>query len=98
MDARFFSNENSPLTLLFESPTKSILSCRRPRLTRFRGARLGLSFRIGLFHRFTRFFGALGADFGALLALFVEHLLAAEQLDEGFLRAIAFTPCGAHDA
>src|SRR5271165_6714062 len=36
----------------------------------------------GLFHGFLGFGGTLGAGFGALLALFVENLLAAEQFEK----------------
>ncbi len=43
---------------------------------------------LGLFHRLARLFGALGAEFGTLLALLVERLLAAQQFDERLLAAI----------
>src|SRR5271165_2477120 len=55
----------------------------------------GLGLRFGFFHRLAGLFGTLGTHFGALLALFVKHLFASEQLDEGRLRAIALPPCGA---
>src|SRR2546423_629173 len=51
-----------------------------------------------LFHGFARFFSFLGTGFGALLSLFVEKLFAAQQLDEGFVSAIAFLPIGANNA
>src|SRR5512143_2120711 len=54
--------------------------------------------RFGFFHRLAGFFGALGANFGALLAFLVEYLLAAEQFDEGLLGAVALLPSGADDA
>src|ERR1700724_2814151 len=57
---------------------------------------LGLCF--GLFHGLLGFRGLLGAGFGALLALFVEHLLAAQQLDEGLIGAVTFVPAGANNA
>ena len=43
-------------------------------------------------------FGPLGADFGALLALLVERLFAAQQLDEGLLAAVALAEVGVNDA
>src|SRR5579862_1778491 len=58
--------------------------------------RLGL--RFGLFHRFLGFGGLLGAGFGTLLALFVQNLLAAQQLEEGLVGAVALIPGGADDA
>src|SRR4030088_1949719 len=57
---------------------------------------LGLG--LGLFHCLLGFRSALGAGFRALLAFFVEPLLAAQQLDEGLTRAVAFVPAGANDA
>src|SRR5271163_1759913 len=56
------------------------------------------SWRLLLFHRLLRLFAALGAGFGALLALFIEHLLGAQQLDEGLFRPIALLETGANDA
>src|SRR5712671_699462 len=40
----------------------------------------------------------LGADFGALLALFVQHLFAAQQFEESFVGAVALIPSGADNA
>src|SRR5579864_9510779 len=83
----------------------------RPRHTRFpllfpffffrfrlSGAGLRLLLGFGFFHRLLGFFGFFGAGFGALLALFVEDLLAAEQLDESLIGAIALLPSAANDA
>src|SRR5215472_5202032 len=64
----------------------------------FRGlvrSRLGCGLRLrgfGFFHGFLGFRGALGASFGALLALLVEGFLAAQQFDEGLVGAVAFLP------
>ena len=52
----------------------------------------------GFFHGFLGFFGALGAGFGALLALFVQHLFAAEKFDERLFGAIALLPAATDDA
>src|SRR5580693_9119349 len=53
--------------------------------------------RFGIFHRFPGFGGLLGADFGPLLALFVQHLFAAKQLEESFVGAVALIPASAYD-
>src|SRR5208337_4460995 len=57
---------------------------------------LGLGF--GVFHGFAGFGGLFGAGFGALFALFVEHLFAAQQFEESFVGAVAFVPAGADHA
>src|ERR1039458_4778741 len=51
-----------------------------------------------LFHGLARLFGALGAEFGALLALFVHHLLAAENFDERLGAAVSLAEAGQNDA
>src|SRR5438552_1950777 len=53
------------------------------------GFGVGLLLGFGFFHCLARLFGFLGASFGALLALLVEDLLAAEEFDECLLGAIA---------
>src|SRR5690349_18758151 len=64
----------------------------------FFGRCLAALLGFGFFHCFAGFFGFLGADLGALLALFVEHLLAAEQLNESLVSRITLSPVGADDA
>src|SRR5215471_12549561 len=59
---------------------------------------LSLGLRLGFFHRFLGFGGALGPGFGALFLLFVENLLAAEQFEEGAVGAVAFVPLRTDDA
>src|SRR5208282_6713381 len=51
-----------------------------------------------LLHRLTRLFGTLGAEFGALLALLVHHLLAAENFDERLGAAVSLAEAGEDDA
>src|SRR6266571_2445649 len=51
-----------------------------------------------LFHCLAGFLRPLGSDFGTFLALFLLHLLAAQQLDECLLSAIALLPAFAGDA
>src|SRR3981081_833505 len=53
---------------------------------------------LGFVHSLLGFRGTLGAGFSSLLALFVEHLFAAQQLDEGLISAVAFVPASANDA
>src|SRR5512135_3535759 len=48
-----------------------------------------LVFGLGGLHGLAAFFGTLGAQFGTLLALLVQRLLAAEQLDEGCVATIS---------
>jgi hypothetical protein len=62
------------------------------------GAAFGLALRFGFFHHLLGFFGALGANFGTLLALLVDDGFAAEQLDEGVVGAIALAPSGTDNA
>src|SRR5580658_6452461 len=57
-----------------------------------------LSLRLGLFHGFLGFGGFLGTGFGAFFFLLVEDLLAAQQLEEGLVGAVALVPVGADDA
>src|SRR3984885_15775244 len=54
--------------------------------------------RLRVFHGLPGFGDFLGAGFGALLALFVQHLLAAQQLEEGLVCAVTFVPARADDA
>src|SRR6516225_3077194 len=56
-----------------------------------------LVFGFGGFHRLASLFGALGAKLGALLTLLVERLLAAEQLDERYITAVAAAKAAADD-
>ncbi len=51
-----------------------------------------------MFHRFAVFSGAFGADFSALLALFIQHLLAAQEFDKRFFRAICLASSSADNA
>src|ERR1700677_2251625 len=44
------------------------------------------------------FFAALGARFGALLALLVQLVLGTEEFNEGLLGSITLLETGAHDA
>src|SRR4029078_5753308 len=53
---------------------------------------------LGLFHRLLGFGSLLGASFSTLFALFVQNLLAAEKLQERFVRAVTFVPSCADDA
>src|SRR5579859_5910078 len=62
------------------------------------GRGFGLCLRVGGFHRLAVLFGPFGADLGALLTLFVEHLFAAQQFDERLLGAVALAPRGTDDA
>ena len=57
-----------------------------------------MRFGVGIFHRLAVFLGPFGADFGTLLALFIDHLLTAQQFDECLLGAVALPPRGANDA
>src|SRR5271170_7895824 len=59
---------------------------------------LSLRFGIGVFHRLAVFLGAFGTDFGPLLPLLVEHLLAAQQFDERLFGAVALSPRRTNDA
>src|SRR6185312_16883313 len=61
------------------------------------GFGVGLLLGFGFFHRLASLFGLLGAGFGTLLALLVEHLLAAEQFDERLVGAVALLPRRADD-
>src|SRR5258706_7543671 len=61
-------------------------------------AAIVLGLRFGLFHRLLGLGDFLGADFGALLAFFVQHFFAAQQFEESFVGAIALIPSGANDA
>ena len=51
----------------------------------------------GFFHSLLGFSRALGPSFRAFLTLLVDHLLAAQQFDEGLVGAIAFIPPGANN-
>src|SRR5271168_3334937 len=53
---------------------------------------------LGFFHCFLRFLGPFGTGFGALLPLFVQHLFAAQQFDEGIVGTVALAPARANDA
>ncbi len=55
-------------------------------------AAIVLGLRFGVFHGLLGFRGLLGAGFGSLFALFVEHLFAAQQFEERFVGAVAFIP------
>ena len=55
---------------------------RKLTVTRGRACFAAACFSLLLFHGLAGFLGALGADFGTLLALLVHDLLAAENLDE----------------
>src|SRR5205823_13342569 len=54
-------------------------------------------FLIG-FHLFLDFFFALGADFGAFFALFLDEFFAAQQLDEAGCSAITLAEAFVDDA
>src|SRR6266851_259787 len=54
--------------------------------------------RFRLFHLFLGFLSLLGTGFSALLALFIQHLLTAQEFDEGLVGAIALLPSGADNA
>ena len=54
--------------------------------------------RFGFVHGAFSFFRALGADGRSLLAFFFLQLLAAQQLDECRVGAVAFSPASANDA
>ena len=56
-----------------------------------------LRLRLGIFHRLLSLGKLLGTGFGALLAFFVQHFFAAQQLEESFVSAVAFIPAGAND-
>src|SRR6185437_16857039 len=60
-------------------------------------AAFGLLLRLRLFHSLLGFGGTLGADFGALLAVFFDHPLCSQQFDERLFGAITLLPAGAHD-
>src|SRR5438128_2034180 len=62
-----------------------------------RSAALGLRLGFGFFHSLLGFSRALGPSFRAFLTLLVDHLLAAQQFDEGLVGAIAFIPPGANN-
>ncbi len=61
-------------------------------------AAIMLCLRFGIFHRLLGFGVFLGAGFGALLALFVQHFFAAQQFEESFVGAVALIPSGADEA
>src|SRR5260370_20568669 len=58
---------------------------------------LRLRFGVGLFHGLAVFLGTFGAYFCALLALFIDHLLAAQKFDERLFSAVALAPGGTND-
>src|SRR5579872_1701793 len=62
------------------------------------GLALSLRLRLRLFHGFLGFGGFLGAGFGALFLLLVEDFLAAQQLEESLVGAVALVPVGTDDA
>src|SRR5438270_12487425 len=62
------------------------------------GFALNLSLRFRFFHGFLGFGGFFGAGFGALLALLVQNLLAAEQLEESLVSAVTLIPVSADNA
>ena len=51
----------------------------------------------GLFHRLLDFLGSFSPGFGALLPLFVDHLLTAEQLDERLIGTVPLLPVRTYD-
>src|SRR5579859_3876272 len=53
---------------------------------------------LGFFHGFLSFGGLLSPDFSALLALFIQNLLAAQQFEKSLVCAVPFIPGGADDA
>src|SRR6516225_7751543 len=58
----------------------------------------GLGLRFGLFHRLLGFGSLLGTGFGALFALLVENLLAAQQFEECLVGAVTLIPGRTDDA
>src|SRR6185437_7823297 len=58
----------------------------------------GFEVRLLFLHLLFHLLAAFRAEFGALFATFVENLLRADQLDEGFLAAIAFAKASADDS
>src|SRR5258708_31035801 len=84
-DARAYSNRFYPL--LFSFFLRLSFHSRLISLRRFR-----------LFHLFLGFLSLFGAGFSALLALFIQHLLTAQQFDERLVGAIALLPSRANDA
>src|SRR5260370_20928855 len=84
-DARAYSNRFYPLLFSFFlrlSFHSRLISLRRLRL----------------FHLFLGFLSLLGAGFSALLALFIQHLLTAQEFDERLGGAIALLPSRAANA
>src|SRR5437660_296097 len=85
---------------------------RKPCLWRTKSALLFLTFfflarldtalllrlRLGLFHRLLGLGDFFGAGFGTLFALFIQHLFAAQQFEEGFVGAVTLVPAGADNA
>src|ERR1017187_579181 len=61
-------------------------------------AAIVLGLRLRVFHGFLGFGGFLGTSFGALFLLLVEDLLAAQQLEESLVGAVALIPVRADDA